>query len=94
MVALTAIHDWVDAPGTVVSWGPSPACLKKVLDAPVSDVPASYQQGQHIRSFRNHTANGLEMARLLIPAWNMPGKCDVRAMTFVINAYLDRKSVV
>ncbi len=90
MVALTAIHDWVDAPGKVVSWSPSPACLKKVLDAPVSDAPASYQQGQHIRSYRNHTANGLEMARLLIPAWNMPGKCDVRAMTFVINAYLRR----
>lgn len=90
MVALTAIHDWVDAPGKVVSWSPSPACLKKVQDAPVSDVPASYQQGQHIRSYRNHTANGLEMARLLIPAWNMPGKCDVRAMTFVINAYLRR----
>ncbi|WP_328355660.1 condensation domain-containing protein [Mycobacterium sp. NBC_00419] len=90
MVALTAIHDWVDAPGTVTSWSPSPACLKKLQEAPVSDVPASYQQEQHIRTYRQHSANGLEMARLLIPAWNMPGRCDIRAMTYVINSYLRR----
>lgn len=90
MVALTAIHDWVDAPGSVVSWSPSPGCLNKVAQAPVSDVPPSYQQEQHIRTYRSHSANGLEMARLLIPAWTMPGKCDIRAMTFVINSYLRR----
>lgn len=90
MVALTAIHDWVDAPGTLVSWGPSPACLAKVMQAPVSDVPPSYQQEQHVRTYRAHSANELEMARLLIPSWNIPGRCDIRAMTFVINAYLRR----
>lgn len=90
MVALTAIHDWVDAPGSVVSWGPSPGCLAKVAQAPVRAVPASYQQEQHIRTYREHSANGLEMARLLIPAWNIPGRCDIRAMTYVINSYLRR----
>lgn len=90
MVALTAIHDWVDAPGSVVSWGPSPVCLAKVAQAPVRAVPASYQQEQHIRTYREHSANGLEMARLLIPAWNIPGRCDIRAMTYVINSYLRR----
>lgn len=90
MVALTAIHDWVDAPGTVTSWAPSPGCRSKVADAPRGDVPASYQQEQHVRTYRSHSANGLEMARLLIPAWNIPGRCDVRAMTFVINSYLRR----
>lgn len=90
MVALTAIHDWVDAPGSVVSWGPSPGCLAKVEQAPVSGVPASYQQEQHIRTYRAHSANGMEMARLLIPAWNIPGRCDIRAMSYVINAYLRR----
>ena len=90
MVALTAIHDWADAPGTAVSWAPSPACLAKVAQAPASDVPPSYQQEQHIRTYRAHTGNGLEMARLLIPAWTMPGRCDIRAMTYVINAYLKR----
>ncbi|MET0703846.1 MAG: condensation domain-containing protein [Mycobacterium sp.] len=90
MVALTAIHHWVDEPGTVVSWSPSPATVEKVRNAPVSDVPPSYQQDQHIRSYREHSADGVEMARLLIPAWNMPGRCDIRAMTYVINAYLSR----
>ena len=90
MVALTAIHDWVDAPGSVVSWGPSPACVNKLAQAPVTDVPASYQQEQHIRTYRAHSANGLEMARLLIPSWNIQGRCDIRAMTYVINAYLRR----
>jgi hypothetical protein len=90
MVELTAIQHWADAPGTLVSWGPSPASVKKMRDAPVNQVPASYQQDQHIRSFREHTANGLPMARLLIPAWNVPGRCDIRAMTYVINAYLRR----
>jgi len=90
VVALTAIHDWVDAPGSVVSWAPSPGCLAKAAQAPAIDVPASYQQEQHIRAFRAHTANGLEMSRLLIPAWTMKGRCDIRAMTYVINAYLKR----
>lgn len=90
MVSLTAIHDWVDAPGSVVTWAPSPGCLTKVAQAPVSDIPASYQQEQHIRTYRNHQANGVEMARLLIPAWSMPGRCDIRAMTYVINTYLRR----
>lgn len=90
MVALTAIHDWVDAPGAVTSWAPSPGCLAKLTQAPVNDVPASYQQEQHVRTYRSHSANGLEMARLLIPAWNIPGRCDIRAMTYVINAYLKR----
>ncbi len=90
MVALKAINDWTDAPGSVVTWAPSPGCLAKVSQAPVSDVPASYQQEQHIRTYRRHRANGLEMARLLIPGWNIPGRCDIRAMTYVINAYLRR----
>ena len=90
MVALTAIHDWVDAPGSVISWSPSPGCRAKIAQAPTTDVSASYQQEQHIRTYRQHSANGLEMARLLIPSWNIPGRCDVRAMTYVINAYLRR----
>jgi hypothetical protein len=88
--ALEAIHNWVDAPGTLISWTPSPATLAKVADAPVSDIPVSYQQAQHLRSYRAHTARGTQMARLTIPAWNIAGRCDIRAMTHVINAYLRR----
>jgi mycolipenoyl-CoA---2-(long-chain-fatty acyl)-trehalose mycolipenoyltransferase / long-chain-acyl-CoA---trehalose acyltransferase len=90
MVAIKAIHDWIGASGDVVSWHPSPRSRAKVANAPVSDVPVSYQQSQHIRGYLNHQANGTDMARLNIPAWDMPGVCDVRAMTHVINAYLRR----
>ena len=90
MVAIKAIHDWIGTSGNVVSWHPSSASAAKVAKAPVSGVPASYQQAQHIRGYLSHVAGGTEMARLNIPAWDMPGQCDVRAMTHVVNAYLRR----
>ena len=89
-LALEAIHDWVDSPGVVISWDPSPATLAKAQEAPVSAVPASYQQAQHLRAYCEYAAQGAEMARLNIPAWNIAGRCDIRAMTYVINAYLRR----
>ena len=52
--ALEAIHDWVDAPGELISWNPSPATRGEGQEAPVADVPASYQQAQHLRSYREH----------------------------------------
>ncbi|KAB7759422.1 acyltransferase [Mycolicibacterium mucogenicum DSM 44124] len=76
--------------GVLTSWNPSSASLAKLRNAPVSSVPVSYQQSQHIRAFRSHERNGTDMARLNIAAWDMPGKCDVRAMTHVINAYVRR----
>ncbi|HKP40607.1 condensation domain-containing protein [Mycobacterium sp.] len=90
MFALEPIHDWIDAPGELISWNPSPASSAKANQAPVSDVPASYQQAQHLRAYREHAARNTEMARLTIPAWNIAGRCDLRAMTYVINAYLRR----
>ncbi|MDG4668993.1 condensation domain-containing protein [Mycobacterium sp. 236(2023)] len=90
MVALRSIHDWVGEPGRVVSWHPSPASSAKMRDAPVSHVPVSYQQQQHIRTFRRRQAAGAGMARLNTPTWDMPGQCDQRAMSHVLNAYLRR----
>lgn len=90
MVAIKAIHDWMGEPGDVVSWHPSPATSAKVRQAPVSDVPVSYQQAQHIRGYRSHVANGTDMARLNIPAWDIQGQCDIRAMSHVINSYVRR----
>lgn len=90
MVALRSVHDWVGEPGRVVSWHPSPATVAKMRDAPVSSVPVSYQQEQHIRTYRRRRAAGADMARLNIPAWDMPGQCDLRAMSHVLNAYIRR----
>ena len=90
MVSTGAIQHWVDAPGELVSWDPSPATAAKAGQAPVDPVPASYQQAQHLRSYRAYRDRGLPAARLMIPAWDIPGQCDIRAMTHVINAYLRR----
>jgi mycolipenoyl-CoA---2-(long-chain-fatty acyl)-trehalose mycolipenoyltransferase / long-chain-acyl-CoA---trehalose acyltransferase len=87
---LESIHEWVEEPGELVSWSPSPNTVAKAKEAPVTGVPASYQQAQHVRSYREHSRRGTEMARLAIPAWNIAGRCDIRAMTYVINAYLRR----
>lgn len=90
MVSMKPIHDWSGEPGEVVSWSPSRASMGKMAQAPVSDVPVSYQQEQHLLAFRKHTSQGTDMARLNIPAWDVPGRCDLRAMSHVVNAYLRR----
>src|SRR6478735_11194447 len=90
MVAIKAIHDWIGTSGDVVSWHPSPASRAKVMNAPVSAVPPSYQQAQHVRGYLDHLSKGSDMARLNIPAWDMQGQCDLRAMSHVVNAYLRR----
>jgi hypothetical protein len=53
-------------------------------------VPPSYIQARHVRNYRDHLARGLNMSRLCVAAWDIPGQCDVRAMTYVINSYLRR----
>jgi mycolipenoyl-CoA---2-(long-chain-fatty acyl)-trehalose mycolipenoyltransferase / long-chain-acyl-CoA---trehalose acyltransferase len=89
-VTVTTIDDWVPGPGSVVSWNPTPAALAKARQAPISPAPASYMQAQHLRGFCEHAARGLDMSRLCIAAWDIAGQCDIRAMTYVINAHLRR----
>jgi mycolipenoyl-CoA---2-(long-chain-fatty acyl)-trehalose mycolipenoyltransferase / long-chain-acyl-CoA---trehalose acyltransferase len=88
--AFGAIDDWVPEPGSVVCWHPSPASLAKVRQAPVSDVPASHQQVRHLRNFREHASRRADMSRLCIGSWDMPGQCDIRVLTYVINTHLRR----
>jgi mycolipenoyl-CoA---2-(long-chain-fatty acyl)-trehalose mycolipenoyltransferase / long-chain-acyl-CoA---trehalose acyltransferase len=91
MFPINGIHDWGSPPpGELITWNPSPATLTKVWEAPVSSVPVSYQQAQHLRGYAEYAARGAEMARLYILAWDIPGRCDIRAMTQVINMYLRR----
>ncbi|MGC2564264.1 MAG: condensation domain-containing protein [Mycobacterium sp.] len=84
------VQDWVPEPGKLVSWQPSPATLTKASQAPISTVPPSYMQVQHLRNYRAYAAQDLEMSRLVITAWDIPGRCDTRAMTHVINTHLRR----
>ena len=89
--AIATIDDWEPEPGSVVCWHASPASLTKAGRAPVSPVPASYQQAQHLRRYCDHVARGLDMSRLMIFTWDMAGQCDIRAMTYtIIYAHLRR----
>jgi 2-O-sulfo trehalose long-chain-acyltransferase len=90
LFGIRTIDDWEPGPGLVVSWQPSAAALAKARQAPVSAVPASYQQTQHLRRYREHAARGLDYSRLIIFTWEIAGRCDIRAMTYVINAHLRR----
>jgi hypothetical protein len=47
-------------------------------------------QAEHLRSWADFAAKGVEMSRLCIATWEIPGQCDVRAMTHVINAHIRR----
>jgi mycolipenoyl-CoA---2-(long-chain-fatty acyl)-trehalose mycolipenoyltransferase / long-chain-acyl-CoA---trehalose acyltransferase len=89
-VEVGPIHDWVPAAGSVVGWHASPASLEKARQAPISPVPASYQQAQHLRRFCENAAHGIDMSRLLTAGWDIPGRCDIRVMTHVINVHLRR----
>jgi hypothetical protein len=89
---LGTVYDWLPDPGSVVCWQPSPASLEKVRQAPVSAVPLANMQAAHIRGFCDYAAQGLDYARLVIGCADVPGRCDVRVMNYVINAHLRRHS--
>lgn len=85
------VYDWVvPEADAIVSWQPSPASLAKARQAPVSAVPLSAMQEAHLRGFSRYAARGLDYARLVIGSGDEPGRCDVRAMSYVINSHLRR----
>ncbi|SON61228.1 Acyltransferase papA3 [Mycobacterium simulans] len=84
------LRDWEPGTGLTVSWQPSPAARDKALQAPVSDVPVSYMQGQHIRGYCNQKEKGLDYSRLMLVSCQKPGRCDIRAANYVVNAHLRR----
>jgi mycolipenoyl-CoA---2-(long-chain-fatty acyl)-trehalose mycolipenoyltransferase / long-chain-acyl-CoA---trehalose acyltransferase len=47
-------------------------------------------QAQHLRGFCEQAARGLDYSRLMITTCKIAGRCDIRAMTHVINAHLRR----
>lgn len=90
MFGITTLRDWTPQGGTVICWHASPAAKAAAAAAPASPVPPSYQQTQHLRRYSDHAARGLDMSRLMIFTWDIPGRCDVRAMNYAINAHIRR----
>ena len=90
MADLRRLEDWSGAPAELTIWRPSAAAMDRAQHAPVSPVPPSFEQEQHLRAFRACEQRHQEMARLLIVVWEEPGRCDLRAMTHVLTAHLRR----
>jgi hypothetical protein len=44
----------------------------------------------HLRGFVEFRDRGLDYSRAVMGSWDVPGRCDIRAMTYVINAHLRR----
>lgn len=84
------LGDWDPGMGSTVVWEPSPAAREKALQAPISDVPVSYMQAQHIRGYCDQKAKGLDYSRLMVVSCQKPGRCDIRAVDFVVNSHLRR----
>ena len=89
-ITIGALGDWTLTPGSVISWHPTAAATEKVRQAPVSSVPVSYMQGQHLRNYCERTAAGLNFSRQIIATCEVPGKCEIPAMNHAVNAYLRR----
>jgi hypothetical protein len=86
------IYDWDPGQGPIVTWQPTPASVKKAQQAPAVAAPPSSMQSAHLRSYVDFTERGLDFSRLVMGSWEIPGKCDIRTMTHVINSHLRRHS--
>lgn len=89
-LTIGSIDQWKVTAGPVVTWAPTAASKAKALEAPVSEVPPGYMQIQHIRGTKEFAERGLDYSRLLIAAYDAPGQCDLRTMSYVINAHVRR----
>jgi hypothetical protein len=84
------VHDWDPGPGSVVAWQPTQGSIANARRAPINPVPPSSMQAGHLRGFVEFRERGLDYSRAIIGSWDIPGSCDIRALTYVINAHLRR----
>lgn len=89
-ITVGALDEWTLNAGTVTSWHPTPAAAEKARQAPVSSVPVSYMQTQHLRNYYERNSAGLNFSRQIIASCDVPGNCDIAAMNHALNAYLRR----
>lgn len=89
-ITIGTIEDWSPDRGVVTSWHPTNAAVEKARQAPVSSVPVSYMQGQHLRGVYHQAAAGLDYSRQIIATCEVPGQCNIEAMDHALNAYLRR----
>jgi len=89
-ITVGGLDEWTLTPGPITSWHATAAAQEKARQAPISSVPVSYMQGQHLRNYCERTAAGLDFSRQIIASCDMPGQCDISAMDHALTAYLRR----
>jgi 2-O-sulfo trehalose long-chain-acyltransferase len=47
-------------------------------------------QAGHLRGFVEFAERGFDYSRVVMGSWDIPGRCDIRTMSYVINAHLRR----
>ena len=67
---LGTIDDW-DPEGSVVTWNPIESACEGARQAASDDIPASYQQSQHLRYYRDQTSQGRDIPRLCVGVWDI-----------------------
>ncbi|HTX97530.1 MAG TPA: condensation domain-containing protein [Mycobacterium sp.] len=90
MVGFGDINQWQPPNGAVTTWMASPAGRAAAQSARRGDVPASYQQIQHLWTAYEGSAMGLRQPRLMVVAWEIAGVCDLAAMTAAITTHVRR----
>jgi mycolipenoyl-CoA---2-(long-chain-fatty acyl)-trehalose mycolipenoyltransferase / long-chain-acyl-CoA---trehalose acyltransferase len=88
MVGLGNISGWQQPHGLVTTWMASPAAREAARSARRSDIPPSFQRAQHLREAYNSKSMGTQLPRLMVVGWDIPGVCDIPAMTAAINAHV------
>ncbi|OBF02856.1 acyltransferase [Mycobacterium sp. ACS4054] len=90
MVALGNIYEWQPAHGPLTMWTATPSSHAAARAAQPSDLAPSYQQAQHLWAAFHGRAMNRELPRLMIVSWDIPGTCDIAAMTAAVNAHVRR----
>ncbi|BCZ21275.1 condensation domain-containing protein [Mycobacterium senriense] len=91
MVALGNINEWQPPHGPVTMWMATTTALEAARAARRSELVPSYQQNQHLWGCYHGKNLNRQLPRLMIVAWDIPGTCDVEAMTATINAHVRRQ---
>jgi mycolipenoyl-CoA---2-(long-chain-fatty acyl)-trehalose mycolipenoyltransferase / long-chain-acyl-CoA---trehalose acyltransferase len=90
MVTLGSINGWQPGDGPVTTWTASLAARAAARNARRSNLAPSYQRIRHLRAAHDAKAMGAQLPRLMVVAWDIPGICDIPAMTETINAHVRR----
>ncbi|WP_018599922.1 condensation domain-containing protein [Mycobacterium sp. 155] len=90
MVALGNISGWQPSDGPVTTWMASHGARAAAHAAKRSTLPPTYQRAQHLRKAYIGKTSGKQLPRLMVVGWDIPGVCDIPAMTAAINAHVRR----